>query len=522
LQKLSEVIPFLSVINNLGPTVVGIIQGILPAVALAILISLVPIIFGILSKNEGIPQKSFVQLSVLHKFFFFQFFDVVLVSTISGGIANILSLVKNPLDIITTLSANLPQASTFFITFVMLQATNQAGQSMAQVVPYLLSYLSPIFATTPRQLVGQKRTCPTVNLGTLIPGHTVIFVLGLEYAVIAPLIIPFIILFYAFNYFVYLYQFLYVYELEFETAGRAFPRAIRHVYVGLFTSELTLVGLFAIRKGATGQLVLMIITLVLTVFSLAYYDKAFKPLFKYLPISRFGEDEETQPLLEDSHEDQDKRAKINSLSSDDSDSFPVVFAGHKESRDELVKDINDEDPENNHQENHSKDHLKARVPVIKKATNSSESSPTPVEAYHARNALLNRLLALEQKDDRQLNDEERDRLLRTAKSLYATEAYMHPSSFAPYPTVWIPDDDLGIAQQLIKKMRDSDIDGSSRSAAIVRNEKGKSYVTIDEERLIHEFGGIPGAPPTAVREGNVENYIRVLVDSLNFAGAITI
>jgi hypothetical protein len=52
--------------------VVGIIQGILPAVALAILISLVPVIFSFLTKNEGIPQKSFVELSVLHKFFFFQ------------------------------------------------------------------------------------------------------------------------------------------------------------------------------------------------------------------------------------------------------------------------------------------------------------------------------------------------------------------------------------------------------------------------------------------------------------------
>jgi hypothetical protein len=72
LDSLSKVLPFLSAVNNLGPTAVGIIQGILPAVALAILISLVPIIFAMLSKLEGIPQKSFIDLSVLHKYFFFQ------------------------------------------------------------------------------------------------------------------------------------------------------------------------------------------------------------------------------------------------------------------------------------------------------------------------------------------------------------------------------------------------------------------------------------------------------------------
>lgn len=72
LDELSKILPFLAGIQNLGPTAVGIIQGILPAVALAILISLVPVIFAYLSKLEGIPQKSFIDLSVLHKFFFFQ------------------------------------------------------------------------------------------------------------------------------------------------------------------------------------------------------------------------------------------------------------------------------------------------------------------------------------------------------------------------------------------------------------------------------------------------------------------
>lgn len=88
------------------------------------------------------------------------------------------SLIQNPLGIIDVLSENLPQASTFFITFVMLQSTNQSGQAMAQIVPYILSYIKPIFSTTPRDIYNQKNTCPNVNLGTLVPTKTVIFILG--------------------------------------------------------------------------------------------------------------------------------------------------------------------------------------------------------------------------------------------------------------------------------------------------------------------------------------------------------
>lgn len=45
IQSLAKVLPFLTVLEELPTTVVGIIQGIFPAIALAILVALVPIIF---------------------------------------------------------------------------------------------------------------------------------------------------------------------------------------------------------------------------------------------------------------------------------------------------------------------------------------------------------------------------------------------------------------------------------------------------------------------------------------------
>ncbi|KAG2200841.1 hypothetical protein INT47_001372 [Mucor saturninus] len=488
INELAKVLPFLSVINKLGPQVVGIIQGILPAVALSILISLVPVIFTILSTKEGIPQRSFVQLSVLHKFFFFQLIDVVLVSTLSGGILAMIEQIKNiasnPFGIINTLSENLPKASTFFITFVMLQSTNQSGQAMLQLVPYILSYIMPMFATTPRDIYNQKRTCPNVNLGTLIPAQTIIFVLGLEYGVIAPLILPFVCLFFVLQYFVYLYQFLYVYEIPFETAGRAFPRAIRHVYIGLFISQLTLIGLFAIRTGARGQMALMIVTLVCTAFALYYYDRAFKPLFKYLPVSIFEDEDVPDPK------------KTDAITPDDV---------HHD--DNFQKDAQ----KSGYASDSSSDHV-SEVLV--------ERAPISYEAYRARDELLTRLREEENRSKEEITKDSAN-IIATAKSLYASESYMHPSTYVSNPTIWIPEDDIGIAQKEIKELNSLDIQGSSRGAAVVRNAKGKGIVTIDEESLINDYQGAPGSAPTAANESNVNNYVRVLVDGYNFGDAIT-
>jgi hypothetical protein len=493
LKTLSQALPFLAAINNLGPTAVGIIQGILPAVALAILISLVPVVFTILSTKEGIPQRSFVELSVLHKFFFFQLIDVVLVSTISGGVMTMVNefanIAKNPLGIINILSENLPKASTFFITFVMLQSTNASGQAMLQLVPYLLSYVMPFFSTTPRDIYTRKKTCPNVNLGTLIPSQTVIFVLGLEYGVISPLILPFVCLFFILQYFVYLYQFVYVYESTSETAGRHFPRAIRHIYIGLLISQVTLIGLFAIRTGSRGQMGLMIATLVCTSFALYYYDRAFKPLFKYLPVSIFEN----------------------------------VDHDHKKNDDVYQIDLSEDDKRNSKgyvSDDSSQDHHSRRDLINKTATNSSFNSRTPTEAYNARQLLLKRLEAEREKDIDQIRQESQV-IINTARSLYETEAYMHPSTYAPEPVIWIPEDDLGITQKQIKEFQASSVEATSRGACIVRNEKGKGRVTIDEERLVMESEGAPGSNPSAVNQSDVNNYVRVLVDSMNFTEAIT-
>lgn len=302
--------------------------------------------------------------------------------------------------------------------------------------------------------------------------HFVSFI-GLEYGVIAPLILPFVLLFFCLHYFVYLYQFLYVYEMNYETGGRAFPRAIRHIYIGLFVSQLTLIGLFAIRKDAMGQMALMIVTLILTAFALFYYDKAFKPLFKYLPVATF--------------EDKDIKVDIKAGSvSDDSVS----------------------------------DHEQGNSSALTKVhTHNNNATSTAVEAFEARRELLERLREQEL-SDKKLEAEDAE-VAGTAKSLYSTEAYMHPSIYNPKPTVWLPEDDLGITKKEIDDLKKHDILSSSRSATIVRNRKGKGNVTIDVERLITEREGIPGTANVGPNLSNLNTYIRVLVDNFNLAGAAT-
>ncbi|KAI8343927.1 hypothetical protein BC941DRAFT_464168 [Chlamydoabsidia padenii] len=540
LDSLSKILPFLSGIKALGPTAVGIIQGILPAVALAILISLVPIIFARLSKLEGIPQKSFIDLSVLHKFFFFQFVDVVLVSTIAGGILQTLPvLLENPTVIISVLAENLPKASTFFITFVMLQSTNSTGQAILQPVPYILSFVKPLFSTTPRDLYTQKTTLPGISIGTLIPSQSIIFVLGIEYSTIAPLILPFVVLFFTLNYFVYLYQFLFVYEMEYETGGRAFPRAIRHVYIGMFTWQLTMIGLFAVRGNqALGQLVIMVVLLVITAFALGLYDKSFKPLFKYLPM--------------DSFEDHEKDVKMDADHSDHleflNDNAAVTPTGSKYQESDVVQHMDDDDRRGlTYPDSTSSQHSGAIGSYGATATTTATQSPEQLRQRNSPNNIDNNPPAKTSLIDGKEDDADAEMLYQrilaklssevtksnsdddvknpvvaaAVQQLYASEAYMHPATYNTQPPVWLPQDELGITNSELHDLKSHGVYALDSYATAFRNKKEKGNVEIDEQTLIVEQRGVPGGLPTpGTHLAQYQNYIRTVVDNVNFFASI--
>ncbi|KAG2183385.1 hypothetical protein INT43_006391 [Umbelopsis isabellina] len=421
LDTLVSLLPFLAPVNNLPTVALGVIQGVLPAVALAILMALPVIFFTMLSRLEGIPRKSSIELAVLHKYFAFQFVNVVLVSTIAGGVLQSASTIfNNPGSIVGTLANKLPQAATFFITYVMLQATIPAAMELLQIVPLILSWVFAFLASTPRSIYGQRGNCPQVNLGTLIPSHTVIFVLGLLYSCIAPLVLPFVLLFFCTKYFVYVHQFLYVYGREVESGGQCYPKAIRHIYTGLFLFQLTMIGILALQGGATGQYIIMIICIVVTAFAMFIYDRTFKPMLKYLPSSL------ANPAVP-----YDLRE----------DSTPEGAASDSVNTHPRQKDL--------------------------------ERGP----GYEKHDQHVAHHIDHEDGD----NDEEHDE-----------DTYKHPAFITAQPTVWLPQDDQGLAQRRISEMESKNIKATTDGAQLPRNKKGKpGRVVLDEDRFSGEHPGVP-------------------------------
>ncbi|KAF3938079.1 hypothetical protein ABW19_dt0205002 [Dactylella cylindrospora] len=279
-------LPWLGFINSIPKAILGVITGLLPAVLLAVLMALLPIILRLCAKIAGKPSLSTVELHVQNSYFAFQVVQVFLITTLSSAIASSVESIvglTNPSEIMSLLSSNIPRASNFYISYMLLQGLSVSAGALLQIVGLIVGkLLSYLLDGTPRKKWNRWTKLSGLGWGTVFPVYTNIVVIALTYAPIAPLILGFAAIGISLFYLAYKHNLLFVYDNSIDTKGMVYPRALYQTLTGVYLAEICMVGLFIL--GTTpGPLVLAIILLVLTVLFQIALTNAFGPMLEPLP-----------------------------------------------------------------------------------------------------------------------------------------------------------------------------------------------------------------------------------------------
>lgn len=286
--KLSATYSWLGWLGGLPPVVTGIISGILPPVLLAVLMMLLPIVLRMFARFEGIPKYTGLELSLMTRYFLFQVIHSFLIVSLSSGIISALpELLGNPGSIPNLLAKNLPQASIFFLTYIILQGLSGSSGGFLQIVPLAIYYVKLILlGSSPRSVHGIKFTLRSVSWGTQFPVTTLLVVITLGYSIIAPIINGLATATFFMFYMMYKYLFLYAYgqRQTAETGGLFFPKAIQHVFVGMYVQQVCLAALFFLG-GAVPQGALTIVLIVCTAGFNIVINNSYGPLLHALPLS---------------------------------------------------------------------------------------------------------------------------------------------------------------------------------------------------------------------------------------------
>ncbi|KAK9766899.1 phosphate metabolism protein 7, variant 2 [Basidiobolus ranarum] len=460
LDTLTKFIPFLSVIDSWPASVKGIITGVLPSVALAILMAVLPMILRALIKFEGTVRHSDIELSLMNKYFFFLVVNVFFVTLVSGPIFNVIEKVINgnfdPAEIATTISSNLPKASVFFISYVLLQTFIGASKEILQGVPLVLRYVMRfVLASTPRKLSALE-SLPGFVWGTSFPQHTLIFVVGIAFATIAPILLPFIAAYFGLYYLVYCHQFQYVYGSNTaQTGGLFYPRAVNHMFTGIYIFHVCVLCQFFIAQAyAQGivQVVLLIITIIVNIFG----KRGFSPLLKYLPLNiavdptplgltegNMAYKKESSPQTQPGDVDLERQGFI------DNSETPVGYQ-----------------PNIPNGEKHEANNFNSNV------TQANGGANPPVNFVSAKHEKL----SIPNSSANSHTSSTRRKAFSFSVHDGANEVYLHPALRDPVPTVWIPQDSVGLSDREVFAM-DKQLIPATNEGAHIDEAKGHIVLT---------------------------------------------
>ncbi|EPS29391.1 hypothetical protein PDE_04340 [Penicillium oxalicum 114-2] len=474
LSYLEGTFSWLAWIGRLPQWLISAIQGVLPALFLAILMALLPLILRFLSKTQGLHTGMAIELTVQNYYFAFLFVQLFLVVTIASSASTILDNVTNVTSWPELLATNIPRSSNYFFSYMVLQAMSVSAGALVQIVSLVSWFiLAPILDSTARKKWARTTNLNQMQWGTFFPVYTTLACIGLIYCIVAPLIMVFNILTFSLFWFVYRYNTLYVTKFRFDTGGLLFPRAINQLFTGLYFMEVCLIGLFFLvrdTQGAVackGQGIVMIIVLVLTVGFQVLLNEAFGPLIRYLPIT-----------LEDDAVRRDQefhRAQLTrlGLTADDEDEDEREGLEHHLADRELKQRSHDREAEaielqtleaEREERKRHDSGLLTPTTSVKKQSSWAERSPNRRSKFFGLNsatpsptlkALRERMAHDTEAQGPSTNDkghalfagihDELEDLTPDERDQLVQRAFQHEALRAKRPVVWIPRDDLGIS-----------------------------------------------------------------------------
>ena len=180
IDMLRTLVPWLDWIGDLPDWLISFIQGVLPQVILALLLALLPALLRFLTTLQGVPTGNGVELSVQNYFFIFLFVQVFLIVSISSGITSaIKSLIDDIASAPSILAVNLPRASNYFFSYMLIQAFSVSAGALLQIAALFKRFiLAAIIDSTPRQKWAREMTLSTVTWGTFFPVYTNLAAIG--------------------------------------------------------------------------------------------------------------------------------------------------------------------------------------------------------------------------------------------------------------------------------------------------------------------------------------------------------
>ncbi|WMV43314.1 hypothetical protein MTR67_036699 [Solanum verrucosum] len=284
LEGLEKVAPFLRPLIE-WKVIKSFLQGFLPGLALKVFLFVLPAILMFMSKIEGHVALSVLERRTAAKYYYFMLVNVFLGSIVAGTAFQQLHafLHESATQIPRNIGVSIPMKATFFMTYIMVDGWAGIAGEILRLKPLVIFHLKNMFLVKTERDVERAMDPGSVDFPETLPSLQLYFLLGIVYAVVTPILLPFILIFFAFAYLVYRHQVINVYNQRYESCAAFWPHVHGRIIASLVISQLLLMGLLSTKKAAKSTPFLVVLP-VLTLTFHKYCKSRFEPAFRKYPI----------------------------------------------------------------------------------------------------------------------------------------------------------------------------------------------------------------------------------------------
>lgn len=277
-EKIKKWFPLARAVQ-LIPGLNSVVTGYLPSMILNGFIYLIPSAMLGMASFEDCISKSQKEIKACNMVFYFLLGNVFFLSILSGSLLHqIGESFTHPKDILIRLASAVSAQSDFFITYML--ANGMSGFSFEVLQFGLLTWhflkTHSVGHTDEPYLYGfpYYRVVPIVSLAVLI---------GMVYAVVAPLLLPILVIYFLLGYAVFINQMEDVYEIPYDTCGQYWPTIHHYIFLSVTLMQTTMIGLFGL-KSKPGASFATIPLLVFNIMFNEYCKVRFLPTFQCRPV----------------------------------------------------------------------------------------------------------------------------------------------------------------------------------------------------------------------------------------------
>ncbi|XP_050946929.1 CSC1-like protein At3g54510 isoform X2 [Cucumis melo] len=287
-EKLKKWFPPAMAINMI-PGLSSIVTGYLPSAILNGFIYVVPFAMLAMAKLAGCVSRSNEEIKACNMVFYFLVGNVFFLSLLSGSLLDELEeYLTHPRNFPSHLASAVSAQADFFATYIL--TSGLSGFSLEILQPGLLSWdlLKSCLCCSRKEKEAYLYSLPHARI---IPFISLFLLIGMVYAVVAPLLLPFLIGYFCLGYVVYVNQIEDVYATTYDTFGLYWPHIHHYIIIGILLMQVTMIGLFGLKSKPAAS-ISTIPLLLITLYFNEHCKSRFLPTFHCYPIQEAMENDE--------------------------------------------------------------------------------------------------------------------------------------------------------------------------------------------------------------------------------------